>query len=242
MCIQILNDLDIRDIATMRDGYEALGRLLKEPFDAVITSLHVPNIDGQSLLPVLRLIPGPNRTTPVILLAANAADVDRSAAAPEYLVVKTPEMPQRLKRILRELKGDAGFEGAALPEDRSLRKIVLIDDAAAIHQLLRLSFRPFPDIEIVGVDDPTAALEFVRAHRPSLILLDVNMPKLSGREVIRSLKSDAELQAIPVAFLTADDSADRREDLLSLGAWHLFNKPFLPKTFAAELVRLFRES
>lgn len=243
VCVGVLNELGVHEIAAMQDGYEALGRLLKEPFHAVITSLRVPTIDGQSLMPVLRSIPGPNQTTPVILLTSSAAALDPTAARPDYVVEKNPNMTQRLKRILSELKGTTERDAplAAPKIDRVLKKIVLIDDSPAIHQLLRMSFKRFTDIQIATLEDPTTAVDFVRNERPDLVLLDVNMPQLSGKEVIRDIKACAELQDIPVAFFTADSRADERGELFALGAWHVFKKPFLPKTFADELIKVYNE-
>src|SRR5918996_1259745 len=68
LCIRVLKEFGSINVASVQDGYEALGQLLKEEFDGVITSLHVPTIDGQSLFAVLRTISGPNMATPVILL------------------------------------------------------------------------------------------------------------------------------------------------------------------------------
>lgn len=242
-CIGILKQIGVREIAATQDGYEALGRLLKEPFDAVITSLHVPTIDGQSLAPVLRTIPGPNQMTPVILLTASASALDPTATRPDHIVEKNPKMAQRLTRILSELKGAApmGTPIATPKIDRVLKKIVLVDDSAAIHQLLRLSFKRFPDIQIAGLEDPTTAVEFVRSEQPDLVLLDVNMPQVNGKEVIRGLKLGADVKDVPVAFLTADSSADEREELFALGAWQVFQKPFLPKSFADEVIKAYHE-
>lgn len=243
VCVSVLNAVGVREIATMQDGYEALGRLLKEPFHAVITSLHVPTIDGQSLMPVLRTIPGPNQMTPVILLTASAAALDPAAARADYIVEKNPNMPQRLKQILSELK--AGPKLAAPPAvaklDGGLKKIVLVDDSLSIHQLLRISFKRFPEIQIAALEDPTTALDFVRNERPDLVLLDVNMPQASGKDVKRDIKASAELRDIPVAFFTANDTADERAELFALGAWHVFKKPFLPKTFADELIKVYNK-
>ncbi len=59
------------------------------------------------------------------------------------------------------------------------------------------------------VEDGVQALEFLRrrnefadAHRPDLILLDLNLPRRDGREVLEELKSDAALRSIPVVVLT----------------------------------------
>jgi CheY-like chemotaxis protein len=242
VCVALLNDLGVRDITTVGDGLEALGRLLKEPFQAVITSLHVPTIDGQSLTAVLRAIAGPNRLTPVILLTASVDALDPTAARPDYVVEKNPQMTQRLKRILSELKATPEHDAppARAKIDRVLKKIVLVDDSPAIHQLLRLSFKRFPEIAIAGLEDPTGALDFLRQEQPDLVLLDLNMPQLSGKEVIRSIKAAPDLKEIPVAFFTAADGADERRELCDLGAWHVFKKPFAPKTFSADLVSKFQ--
>ncbi|MEM7112460.1 MAG: response regulator [Chloroflexota bacterium] len=60
---------------------------------------------------------------------------------------------------------------------------------------------------------------------PDLILLDMNLPKLSGWEVARSLKSDAKLADIPVLALTAHAMVGDREKALSAGCDAYFTKP-----------------
>lgn len=242
-CVAALHEAGVQEIASVQDGYDALGRLLREPFYAVITSLYVPTIGGQALMPVLRAIPGPNQTTPVILLTSSAADLDPTAAWPDHIVEKNPQMAKRLKKILSSLNGASVLDAPpARPKiDRGLKKIVLVDDSPAIHQLLRISFKRFPEIQIAALEDPTTAVEFVRREQPDLVLLDMNMPQASGREVIRDIKADADLESIPVAFLTADSSANDRDELIGLGASHVFKKPFLPKTFADELIRAYNE-
>lgn len=240
-CVRVLKEMGIVEIATMQDGYEALGRLLREPFHAVITGLYVPGIDGQSLMPVLRIVPGPNQATPVILLTASAATLGAKTSSVDFVVEKNPTMVQRLRRILSELGGIAPAAAAAPKPGRELKKIVLVDDSPAIHQLMKLSFKRFPGVTIASLEDSSGAVDFVRGEQPDLVLLDVNMPRLSGKEVIGGIKATDDLREIPVAFLTADSSDDERANLLDLGAWRVFKKPFLPKTFAEELIQLYEE-
>jgi len=87
----------------VRDGYEALGCLLKERFDAVITSLQVPTIDGQSLLTVLRTIPGPNRATPVVLLTSAAGSLESTKTRPDFVVEKNLGLAAQLRAIMKQL-------------------------------------------------------------------------------------------------------------------------------------------
>jgi CheY-like chemotaxis protein len=65
--------------------------------------------------------------------------------------------------------------------------------------------------EIVRADDGIAALEYLRDAsnpRPDLIVLDLNMPRMNGRELLAVLKDSAELALIPVVVLTTSSAAD----------------------------------
>ncbi len=73
--------------------------------------------------------------------------------------------------------------------------------------------------ELIAVSDGVEALRFLRAEAqyservlPDLILLDLNLPRKSGREVLAEIKADNHLKKIPVVILT---SSDNEEDILS---------------------------
>ena len=91
-------------------------------------------------------------------------------------------------------------------------------------------------LNIVG--DGVEALEFLHkegkyanASTPDLILLDLNMPRKDGREVLAEIKADAELKCIPVLILTASTSESDIEKMLDLGANGYFTKPINPDRF-----------
>ncbi len=69
--------------------------------------------------------------------------------------------------------------------------------------------------ELHTVSDGEAALDFLRrkgrfgdAARPDLVLLDLNLPRVGGREVLASVKADPELRAIPVVVLSTSEAAE----------------------------------
>jgi CheY-like chemotaxis protein len=86
--------------------------------------------------------------------------------------------------------------------------------------------------EIYWAKDGQEALDFVHhtgahanAPRPSLIILDLNLPKASGMDVLKELKEDNDLKVIPVVMLT---TSDRNEEMLKcyrLGANSFITKP-----------------
>jgi CheY-like chemotaxis protein/HPt (histidine-containing phosphotransfer) domain-containing protein len=239
-CVNALRSIGAPEVSSACDGYEALGLLLKEKFDAVITSLQLPTIDGQSLAATLRIVPGPNTATPVILLTSSASALDPAKASPDFLVEKKVGWAEELSATLRQI---TRCSPPSLREVKkaSLKKILLIDDSREIHVLAQLAFKRFPEIQLIGLQDPQQALDRARREQPDLILLDVQMAPISGKDVMRSLRAVRELCEIPVAFFTGTDDENETRELMALGAWQIFQKPFSPKTFADRVLSRFQE-
>jgi diguanylate cyclase (GGDEF)-like protein len=104
-------------------------------------------------------------------------------------------------------------------------KILIVDDspdALAVAQARLASEK----LEIICADGGLAGLEMARRQKPDLILLDIDMPDLSGFEVCRSLKRDPDLCMIPILFLAASGDAEDKVRGLDLGAVDYVTKPF----------------
>ena len=104
-------------------------------------------------------------------------------------------------------------------------EILLVEDNPGD---VRLTREALTDAKVVNalhvVEDGVAALDFLyrrgeyaNAPRPALILLDLNLPRKSGREVLAEIKQDAQLQRIPVVILTTSQS---EEDVLRAYSLH----------------------
>jgi len=104
-------------------------------------------------------------------------------------------------------------------------KILIIDDdpdaleAGKAHLL-----KEYPNV--LCADGGTAGLEAARREKPDLILLDIEMPDVSGFDVCRALKADPELCMIPVLFLSGSGDAEDKVQGLDLGAVDYVTKPF----------------
>ncbi|MEM9245364.1 MAG: response regulator [Cyanobacteria bacterium P01_F01_bin.153] len=96
--------------------------------------------------------------------------------------------------------------------------LLIVDDNQASIRLLREAFRDRSTaLDIVAVQDGTDALnylyrkgQFANARRPSLILLDLNLPRKNGQEVIAEIKTDPQLKTIPVVVLS---NSRRQKDI-----------------------------
>ncbi len=91
--------------------------------------------------------------------------------------------------------------------------VFLIEDNAADARLVREAFKVSGrKVRLVSASNGAEALALLRRERPNLILLDLNLPAVDGREVLESLKSDKRMKHIPIAVLT---SSDLPEDVIA---------------------------
>jgi chemotaxis family two-component system response regulator Rcp1 len=93
-------------------------------------------------------------------------------------------------------------------------EVLLVEDSPGDVRLMREAFRDAnSEIQLHVAHDGLEAMAFLRqsgihldAPRPDLILLDLNLPRMDGREVLALIKTDAGLRAIPTVILTTSDA------------------------------------
>lgn len=108
-----------------------------------------------------------------------------------------------------------------------MAKILVVDDDAVIQQLIEVNLE-LEGYEVDKASNGQEALDKVAQDAPDLILLDVMMPRMNGRDVCRMLKSDPKTKGIPVIFLSARAQDMDVEAGLELGADAYVTKPFDP--------------
>jgi CheY-like chemotaxis protein len=87
-----------------------------------------------------------------------------------------------------------------------------------------LEFRPA--VKLLHARSGESGVELAMAHRPKLILLDLNLPDIHGSEVLRRLQDAPETAKVPVVVLSADATPSQIERLLTAGARNYLTKPF----------------
>lgn len=102
--------------------------------------------------------------------------------------------------------------------------VLLVDDNEGNRDLIALYLEGLP-VRCTVASDGQGALESIAQSRPDLVLLDVMMPKMSGFEVCRAIKSDEALRDIPVVMVTALDSVVDQDRAKSEGADGYMVKP-----------------
>jgi CheY-like chemotaxis protein len=87
----------------------------------------------------------------------------------------------------------------------------------------------------------SACLELIRQERPTLLLLDIQMPRMSGWDVLREIRQDDSLRSLLVIALTAHAMTGDRERILETGFDGYISKPINPLAFVSE-VKAFLEA
>ena len=107
------------------------------------------------------------------------------------------------------------MEGFGLRAIERQRRVLLVDDDPGDTLMIREAIESFsPGTDLATVGDGVDALRYLRGQdefadspRPDLVLLDLNLPRKDGREVLAEVKADTKLQAIPVVILTTSSAA-----------------------------------
>jgi two-component system, OmpR family, response regulator VicR len=107
------------------------------------------------------------------------------------------------------------------------KRILVVDDNADIRNLISLILTT-ESYEVMVVDSGSALLEEIGNFNPDLLLLDIMMPRMSGFEVLKIVRSlpDAHLSSIPIVMITAKSMDADVEQALALGATSYIVKPF----------------
>ena len=105
-------------------------------------------------------------------------------------------------------------------------RILVVEDHPTMREAMRLVLEG-EGFSIDEASDGETALDMVRADPPDLVFLDLNIPGVSGTDVLRALKSDPATAAVSVIIVTATGE-EGRERVIRLGADEYFTKPFSP--------------
>jgi DNA-binding response OmpR family regulator len=119
------------------------------------------------------------------------------------------------------------------------RKLLLVDDETAITDRLE-PFLSRTGFEVKVASDGESALREIISYSPDLIVLDVLMPRLNGREVLRQLRQKGDWT--PIILLTQVGESGERAMALLEGADDYINKPFDPNELVARIKTILRRS
>jgi two-component system NtrC family sensor kinase len=232
MLARVLKKLDTpAEILTANSGEEALQLIGDTPVEVLITDFIMPGMSGLEL--VERLIKEDHEPGHVILMTAydmpGLTFTTRQLKIQDFLV--KPVEPEKIRgivdKVLKQLRPPAETAPAASSQTTEVPpKILIADDNPDNIRLLAVRLQS-EGYSFITAEDGEQTLNLVSAENPDLVLLDVNMPKKDGFEVLTEMRANENVAHIPVIIITAARIGikDVREGL-TLGADDYITKPF----------------
>ena len=120
----------------------------------------------------------------------------------------------------------------------TLETLLYVDDDSDIREIVEMSLGLDGTISVHTSAGGEHALTTMRAHRPDLVVLDVMMPGMDGPAILERMRSDPELQHIPVIFMTAKANPQEVARFRGLSAIGVIAKPFDPMALGGQVKAL----
>lgn len=104
-------------------------------------------------------------------------------------------------------------------------KVLVVDDSMVMRKLIKDIISASPDIEIVGdANNGQIALEKTESLKPDVVLLDIEMPVMTGLEYLKNIRGKSPVKVIVLSSIT-HESAEISKEVMDLGAFGVIAKP-----------------
>ena len=138
-----------------------------------------------------------------------------------------------------QLEADTAQPAAVAPRKFSraapLRTLLYVEDNPANLKLIEQLIARRPDIRLLSARDGNRGIQLARAHQPDVILMDINLPGMSGIEALKILRQDPATAHIPVVALSANAMPRDIEKGLQAGFFRYLTKPIKVNEFMQTL-------
>ena len=149
-----------------------------------------------------------------------------------------PECVEATDTPLANASGDGAEDAREVNSSLPGAVLVYVEDNASNLRLVEsILKRQRGDIALVSAIDGLRGLELIRRRQPHVVLLDLQLPGMSGEEVLRELLAEPRTREIPVIVLSADATAASRQRLLAAGAREYLCKPLDIRSFLGAVDR-----
>ncbi|MCS4511521.1 hybrid sensor histidine kinase/response regulator [Xylophilus ampelinus] len=183
--------------------------------------VRLPGMSGMSVLPSGAVVLIYN---PVALASVHGERVRaqlavrREATAAQQAEDQTPAAPGLMHEANREVP-----------------LVLVVDDSITVRRVTQRLLRR-EGYRVALAADGLQALERLQEERPSLVLSDIEMPRMDGFDLARNIRADDQLRDLPIVMITSRIAAKHREHAMALGVNHYLGKPY-PEEELLGLVR-----
>ena len=115
---------------------------------------------------------------------------------------------------------------------------MVVEDSPTMRQLIVFALKRIKGLEVIEADDGVDALRKMQQAKLDILITDINMPIMDGLKLVKRVRSDEQLKAIPIVIITTEGADEDRQRALALGANSYITKPIQ----APQVIQLVRET
>ncbi len=227
------------DVVVSKDGEEGLAQVKYKIPAAIVLDLMMPKVDGFGVLEQIRSKPQ-TATIPVLILTAKELTADERSRLThnnvQQLIQKGTADRDQLVASVKRMLATSRLKPVKGPSETqsSLGSILLVEDNPD-NRLTVLAILEEEGFELFIAEDGKQGVQMVKEKMPDLILMDIQLPTMSGMEAIKAIKDDPATNKIPIIAVTARAMKGDKKTILDAGADDYVSKPINPAELQAKV-------
>jgi len=237
------------------NGYDGIKSIdQQDPYDVIIVDYHMPEINGLDTIRIIRNQLGLNHDNqPVILLHSSYEDEDLNSKCKELSIRFNIQKPIKSNELLQYLQNLSSYSPQeiettipeddapeSLPVEEGLHSVMIAEDVKMNMMLLKAVLKKLlPGVEILEAVNGKEVLDILTRQKPSLILMDVNMPVLDGVSTTLEIRKNEspDIPKTPIIALTAGAMKEEKERCIAAGMDDFLTKPIDPAAIKSILIK-----
>jgi two-component system, chemotaxis family, chemotaxis protein CheY len=120
-------------------------------------------------------------------------------------------------------------------------KVLVVDDFSTMRRIVKNILRQLGFENILEADDGMNALDVLRSQSVDFIISDWNMPRLSGIELLKAVRTSEEWKDLPFLMVTAEGQKENVIEAVKAKVSNYIVKPFTPETLAEKIKKIFEK-
>jgi len=119
-------------------------------------------------------------------------------------------------------------------------RILVVDDMSTMRRIIKTILNQLGYSNIEEAENGKQALAKLKKEKFDFVITDWNMPEMDGLTLVREIRSDEELKALPVLMVTAEAKKENVMEALKAGVNNYIVKPFTPEVLKEKMEKIFR--
>ncbi|MBI3604674.1 MAG: chemotaxis response regulator CheY [Nitrospirae bacterium] len=118
-------------------------------------------------------------------------------------------------------------------------KLLVVDDMSTMRRILKNALKQLGFVNIEEAEDGNSALVKLRAEKYDFVVSDWNMPNMTGLDLLKAIRQDPALKALPVLMVTAEAKKENIMEAIQSGVSNYIVKPFTAETLKEKIDKIF---